>query len=666
MAARWGCEILNMNISRIQEQIRDFPDFQDSGTEKIVVFSSRLLLISLIVAGIRAYQILLSNPVYRLSKVLWVVACGSLILTISLFFISTRRPLVSGLLGLLQFQGKKWVRILFSFGLILLVSVLILFNREYGVFLGDFWIRLFLILFTWIICWSILISAFPQIPVRTYLLPIMITGITWAVFRYMPWNLNYPFSTDWIETSWYFYSSFFFSKKVYGIQFAWPFLDIGRPFFFSPVFLLQHPSIAEMRIWESFLWFGTAILTSLLLIRRIHKSSRLSLWLLITWLFTSLLAGPVYFHLMLVAAIIIGGLSTMKFWQSLVVVIIATTVGGISRFNWIIITPLIACAIYILEVQAREHERLFKYYLRPMVWVSLGAVTGVLSFYFYMTLIGREETRLVSKFTSAYIWSKLLPNTSLPTGILFGLVIFSAAIWFTFFLYAIRHNIRRLRWLVLVFILAGLMLGGIIASMKVGGGFDLHNLDGFLIVLLLIGLYLLTGDFRSENQSRIIKPVPYQLLILIFVSPVLWLLINVSPIHFLQQGPEARELEQLQSVLAPKGSTNSGVLFISARHLLTFNLIKNVDLIPEYEMQELHEMAMAGNTVYLDKFREDLRTHKYPMIVIKTIHPGFYSSPTPAAEEQNAWNLWITPPILQYYRSILQLQGAGLEVYIPK
>ena len=57
------------------------------------------------------------------------------------------------------------------------------------------------------------------------------------------------------------------------------------------------------------------------------------------------------------------------------------------------------------------------------------------------------------------------------------------------------------------------------------------------------------------------------------------------------------------------------VLFINQRHLLTYDYIQGVPLVPEDELVFLMEMAMSNNSSYLDAFHLDLSNQRFAMIV---------------------------------------------------
>jgi len=108
------------------------------------------------------------------------------------------------------------------------------------------------------------------------------------------------------------------------------------------------------------------------------------------------------------------------------------------------------------------------------------------------------------------------------------------------------------------------------------------------------------------------------------------------------------------------------VLFINQRHLLTFDNIKHVPLVPDYELVFLMEMAMANNATYLDEFHKNIREQRFAMIVsepLTTQHQGRSHS---FGEENDAWVERVSEPILCYYEPATELDAAGVVLYTPR
>ena len=109
------------------------------------------------------------------------------------------------------------------------------------------------------------------------------------------------------------------------------------------------------------------------------------------------------------------------------------------------------------------------------------------------------------------------------------------------------------------------------------------------------------------------------------------------------------------------------VLFITQRQLLTFDEIKGVTLVPDYELLTLSEMAISNNQPYLEKFEADLRAHRFDVIVANSQNT-ISKDPelAPFSEENNAWVEHISRPLLENYESHLTLDKQGVDIYFPK
>jgi hypothetical protein len=116
---------------------------------------------------------------------------------------------------------------------------------------------------------------------------------------------------------------------------------------------------------------------------------------------------------------------------------------------------------------------------------------------------------------------------------------------------------------------------------------------------------------------------------------------------------------------ANKTTQQSGeVLFIAERQLLTFDKVKNVPLVEEYERDFLTEMVMSNNEKYLDQFYQDLRRHRFALIIAET--QGYYLSKKDSTfyEENNLWVNAISAPLLCEYKQIMM--PGGYSYFVPR
>jgi len=215
-------------------------------------------------------------------------------------------------------------------------------------------------------------------------------------------------------------------------------------------------------------------------------------------------------------------------------------------------------------------------------------------------------------------------------------------------------------------ILLALMTAGLIVSTKIGGGNNLHNLDSFLIILAVIAAYMTFNRFEQDNPALLPKsPLPLFLFVLVFLVPMIKLTNNLRPYQMIDHTTVWEDLQKVQALIDAVDPEDGEVLFIQNRHLLPLGLIKNVDLVPEYEKMFLMEMAMSQNEAYLKNFREDLETHRFALIVMEPINLMIQSSSDSFGEENNAWVQSVAQPLTETYHTILDLSENGMIIMAP-
>ena len=106
------------------------------------------------------------------------------------------------------------------------------------------------------------------------------------------------------------------------------------------------------------------------------------------------------------------------------------------------------------------------------------------------------------------------------------------------------------------------------------------------------------------------------------------------------------------------------MLFISERHLLIFQMVPDVELIPDYEVVTLMEMAMSGNQTYLDQFYKDLASHRFAAIITRA-QRVVKKTDEPFSEENNVWIDAVSRPLLCYYQRHITLESSNTLVLVP-
>jgi hypothetical protein len=605
---------------------------------------------------------------YRASIKLWGAIIGWLILLAGLLCLTWIKQIPF----LIRHQEQKFigflkkaksVDVLFLICTISGFLFLIHGNREYSLVISVFWVRLFLLWVTILFAGWFLHFTSQWSVWRCYSLIGIAFGIFWQVLTYIPYPINYPFSLNWSETSWYYYASFFFSRKLYGNSIPWPFLDIGRPILLSLVYFISNPPLWLIRVWQSVLWLGLPLLVTWLLYRRI-KPSGITAILLIAWGFLWMLLGPVYYHLCIAVAIILWGFDRTQFWKTIVWVGIASAWAGILRINWLPVPAMLTVSLYLLETPVPEPNKFINYLREPFFYGLDGLLTGIAAFLMYLSVSGQISTRLGTKFSSPFLTYRLWPNATLVTGILPGILVVSGALLIILILSWRKRKYHPMRLGLLTGMLAILFVGGLVASIRIGGGGNLHNLDAYLTLLMIWGAYAITDSIKAEQMDGILQ-FSEPLLMVLWLTPVIWTLLFIPSFLHIRIDWANSELGTLKGMVQKTSLNGARVLFINQRQLLTFGYINNVPLESEYELEELSEMADAGNNEYFISFYNELRVHKYGLIVMDNNQSTLQSRNRPFSEENNAWVKYVLLPVLSHYHLIVSLPQSGVNIYAP-
>jgi len=303
------------------------------------------------------------------------------------------------------------------------------------------------------------------------------------------------------------------------------------------------------------------------------------------------------------------------------------------------------------------------------VWVLVGTLVALGSQSIYIIWSGNDPNQFVSSFSSALLWYRLLPNSTYSLGILTGTLLISLPI---LFLTINRYRAGRIRLqpiviLSLSVIIGVLLVGGLVVSVKIGGGSNLHNLDAYLTLLLIIGSYFYFHQIPlgadAENTQL---QIPAWLNLFLVAIPVYFSLSSAS--YFVQFNPRTAQeaLMMLQQNINQPFNNSEEILFISQRHLLTFDDVPDVALVPEYEKVFLMEMVMAGNQDYINSFHDDIRTQRFDVIVTDPVFDVYKEYSVSWAEENNAWNKLISKPLLCYYEPSRIFDKPRIWLMVPR
>jgi hypothetical protein len=515
--------------------------------------------------------------------------------------------------------------------------------------------------------------------VGAYLFTALFYAMVYKIASFIPEISTYPLSLGWSEVSRYFYASLFFSSRIYGVSVPSSVLHPSRYLMQSLPFILSDLPLWFHRFWQVFLWILFTFGVGLSLIRRLNPSPQENnqsdgklkrLWQLgfVLWVFLFLFQGPVYYHLSVIVVFVLLGFNRHRLWLTLVVVLIASAWAGISRINWIPVPGLMAAVLFMLETPIGD-KRVWRYLTPPLLWTVLGSITALLSQQVYVLLSGNPAEYFGSSFSSDLLWYRLLPNTTYRLGILFniGLVSLPLVILIFLRLYQRWRDYHLIRLLGLASILLVLFMGGIVVSVKIGGGSNLHNLDAYLVLLLVIGSYIYFTRFPDENgQYAQLSPRLWAAVSFAVAVPVIFTLSSGGQVQNRDFDGANKAIKLIQEVSSQVVKTNDEVLFITQRHLLTFNDVEKVSLVPDYELVFLMEMAMAGNEAYLEKFHNDIANQRFAVIISGPLVIQYQGRYHQFGEENDAWVKLVSEPVLCNYEPSVTLRELALQILVPR
>jgi hypothetical protein len=395
--------------------------------------------------------------------------------------------------------------------------------------------------------------------------------------------------------------------------------------------------------------------------------------------------GAVYYHLLLCVILILWGFHPRKplkpgLFLSLGVVVVSSIWAGISRVNWFPVPGIIASTIYFLETN-KNGTNLFRYSLKGLSWSLLGGLVALTTYGIYIMNSGNPPIEFTSSFTAKLLWNRLLPNPTFKWGILPSILFVTLPL---VVIIIIKLTSKRVyyapsRLILLAGLSCILLLGGLVASVKIGGGSNLHNLDAYMIIILIITSYLYYEKMapdrsnrpilnnHADNQRFIFHSFGSQIISgFTLIMPIVFVLITVGPTKIPSGETINSSLKTIQKYASTANKEGGNILFISERQLLTFHRINDIPMIPEYEKFFLMEMAMAGNNQYMGKFYDDIQNHRFILIVTEPVITTIHKDLEGFGDENQIWRKYVNKALFCYYKPIETLNRIGVVILRPR
>ena len=508
-----------------------------------------------------------------------------------------------------------------------------------------------------------------QVPLLTALIGVvLVQSVIHLLLVYMPRITSYPFAMGWSETSRYYYPSLFVAEHVYGKDYPWPILHPTLHLLLAPPYLFD-ASLWFHRFWQVAIRYILLAAIVPPLLTRLKIQDQSTRWLVGMWMFLFLFMGPVYFHLAVPVIIVLIGFSSQDERRSWAAVILASIWCGWSRVNWYPMPGMIAAVLYLMEVPVAG-KKIWRYLSKPALWFVVGTLVAFLSQRVYIALSGISSTDLFyTSLTSDLLWDRLWPNPSYSLGILPGALLASLPSWLAMWI-LVRARLTDWHPIRLIFIFAALLVlfvGGIVVSLKIGGGANLHNMDAYLSLLLIVLAYLVFARYKSESGEDV-KPVllPWFVAVLLMLMPVwAWTQFNLG-IRTYDAERTQSVLTELQRRVDDVNAQGGEILFITQRQLISMHMLQGVTLVPEYEREDLMEMAMGNNVLYLDQFGDDMENQRFALIVVDPLNYKIMAADRSFAEENNVWVRRVMKRILCNYREEVVFSEDEIALYVPQ
>ena len=536
---------------------------------------------------------------------------------------------------------------------------------------------------------------------RPLLLSFVFAGVVFVFAKEFVMVTDYPLSLTWSEGNRIWDYSWLYGRRLYDYPFDVKFeayIDIGRQSLWGLPFLLDNVTILHTRLWSALVFTVPYICLGWMAFRPLPEKLKDWVWVGV-WGFLFLHQGPIYTPLVL-SAILVAGARHKPIWLALPLIYLAGYYAQLSRLTWMIAPAIWAVMIALLDGADQNGERFtWREWAKVIVYGLAGSLGGVgilrgwnrLTYYLGKVAATNSEVvgtvvpgvaftdtsdavEAVSSGGNSFLtdqpllWERLWPNPTNDLGIILELLLATAPL-IILLVYLIYTKRWKLGLWQKIIPLAGLLvfLGfGIVISVKIGGGSNLHNVDMFLISLIFIaGIawehtgYKMLANLDAENIALKI------LMLLMVMIPAFMPLVGTTPLELPLEEYVEHTIDLLKAETSVVVSEGGEVLFMDQRQLLTFGVIQ-APLVPEYEKKIVMDRALAEDQDYFSSFYEDLAKQRFSLIITDPQRIRYSREEEQWGAENDAWVQWVTEPLYCFYEPKYSKDKTHVWFFVPR
>jgi hypothetical protein len=555
--------------------------------------------------------------------------------------------------------------------LVLLLPLYMFFFRTSGLildsYLDSYALRIFIaLLVSFLMAMLFTQSDIELVRIDLYIVSMLIYGGCFVIAYYLTLVTSYPFSLSWSEGNRFYDYSVILGGDRYQYQgkLTIPYDAPGRYLLWGILFLIKDAPIWLHRLWNAILWTALPILFGYLIARlnRLDKFIKLGFTL---WIFLFLYQGPIYPPLILSAILVVFMVSKKHMVLSLAGVALAGYYASSSRWTWFPAPAIWAVLILVSELEI-EPMGGWKNTVRKLLPVALvGGVGLAVGYLAKADFLSPQELASMSTLDQPLLWYRLFPNATCSFGIMQGVLLASGPV-VAWMIWAVISGWWRINWIQgVVYAIAGLatLVVGLVISVKIGGGNNLHNLDMYLVTLVFLVGLMLKG--QSEIPWKTWPGFVQVLVGMVLILPVVGSIRIGSPLRPPLPSRVAAALKVVQDEVY-KAKSEGEILFMDQRQLITFGYIKDLPLVSDYEKKYMMDMAMANNSAYFDSFYADLAKKRFKLIISDPLKVPQKAQNESFGDESNSWVKWVAQPVLCYYRPIATFKDIKVQLLVPR